>query len=920
MSFSDVFVSYRRKDVEFAKKLHQALRERQREVWIDWEDIPPGSENFSDDIRQGIENSHAFIAILSPNYLDSPYCLEELHHAAKNNKKLIPIVYEKFEGREFPPEIAPINWIYFVEHAGHHNPFEEAFQKVIAALDSDYDHTYTHTRLLQRAREWEEKARNQSFLLDGAELTEAEAWLTQAADKEPKPLNLHTEYILNSRTIQAKQQRRLLAYVSVALVVMILLVIVSVGLLILAIQREREAQSFGLAASARDQDQNDQILAVSLAVQANTITQPSLETQKTLADIAYAPGVEVEISLDASPVNTIALNFDDTRVAIGYESGQVFIMDVEGNQVRQTLEIPDNSAIRSVDFSPNDQRLISGGDNGQILLWDTESGTILTTINAHQGPITRVIFDARGERVFSTGMDAQAILWDLETGESVYRYQDVDGAPITAGAVSPIDPTLALLGFGNSLLKLWNMQTDEILTYSGHFQQINDVDFSPDGRCIYSASNDRVIISTEIALEDERYCGRQQFIGHRDFVNDMVLSVDGSRLISVSTDRRVILWRKPPRTDQWGLYEQERVLTGHSYEIRAVALTQDGTTLFSGSERGSILRWQLINGALTSRQTFPHQVWAMDIYPDEARLIADENGTLRRYPRHSTEPDLTFAEGRFLAALDVSPDGRYAVTGEFGGGLTLWDAQTGVVIAVLVAGDPFAQTAVWDVKFNATSDQIVAGLPDQRVVIWDVSTASEIAAYQHSTDIFSVAFSPTGEAVLFGDGLGAIHLWDRSAQPPQTYLQHSDWVTGLAWSADGRYFASGSLDTRVILWDRQEDDFTIFADYNANVREILFDPSGNYLIAGLEDGTIGLWDVAQRQPIRSYVEHRQIISGLAFDPLTGEIISSDSDGLLLSWRIDTLQGLLEWISQHRYTRALTCNEGISFNVNVACED
>jgi pantoate kinase len=52
--FSDVFVSYRRVDVEFTKKLVEALQADGKQVWIDWEDIPPGSVGFSDDIKRGL--------------------------------------------------------------------------------------------------------------------------------------------------------------------------------------------------------------------------------------------------------------------------------------------------------------------------------------------------------------------------------------------------------------------------------------------------------------------------------------------------------------------------------------------------------------------------------------------------------------------------------------------------------------------------------------------------------------------------------------------------------------------------------------------------------------------------------------------------------------------------------------------------
>ena len=51
---ADVFISYSRKDKGFATRLHQALTGRQREAWVDLEDIPPTAE-----WRETISRSHS---------------------------------------------------------------------------------------------------------------------------------------------------------------------------------------------------------------------------------------------------------------------------------------------------------------------------------------------------------------------------------------------------------------------------------------------------------------------------------------------------------------------------------------------------------------------------------------------------------------------------------------------------------------------------------------------------------------------------------------------------------------------------------------------------------------------------------------------------------------------------------------------
>lgn len=189
---SDVFVSYRRKDVEFAKQFVSELQNLGKQVWIDWEDIPPGSVGFADDIKRGLEGADAFICILSPDYLESTYCVDlELGYAVELNKRIVPMVLKKFDDYPVPESISHINWVYFTPHAGHENTFEESFPKVIQALEVNLEHIRTHRRFLTRALEWDSHERNISFLLNGDEITQSETWLNQAENNDPAPTQLH---------------------------------------------------------------------------------------------------------------------------------------------------------------------------------------------------------------------------------------------------------------------------------------------------------------------------------------------------------------------------------------------------------------------------------------------------------------------------------------------------------------------------------------------------------------------------------------------------------------------------------------------------------------------------------------------------------------------------------------------------------
>jgi len=66
----DVFISYSRKDIAFARLIQESLQQSQIDTWIDWERIPVG-ERWWNEICQAIENSNVFMFIISKTSIGS---------------------------------------------------------------------------------------------------------------------------------------------------------------------------------------------------------------------------------------------------------------------------------------------------------------------------------------------------------------------------------------------------------------------------------------------------------------------------------------------------------------------------------------------------------------------------------------------------------------------------------------------------------------------------------------------------------------------------------------------------------------------------------------------------------------------------------------------------------------------------------
>ena len=104
-----LFVSYSRKDSVVARKLIDALKSMEQDVWVDWEDIPPAAD-WLEQIFRGIEGSDAFIFLLSPDSIASEVCNVEVKRAALNNKRIIPVLLRDVDTKKTNDIIRKLNW------------------------------------------------------------------------------------------------------------------------------------------------------------------------------------------------------------------------------------------------------------------------------------------------------------------------------------------------------------------------------------------------------------------------------------------------------------------------------------------------------------------------------------------------------------------------------------------------------------------------------------------------------------------------------------------------------------------------------------------------------------------------------------------------------------------------------------------
>src|SRR5690349_4654857 len=238
---ASLFISYSRKDIESARKLTEAFKGQDLDYWIDWEGIAP-TVDWWNEIEKGIEEADIFLFLLSPDSCRSPICKREIEHAARNGKRLIPVVVRDIKAEDSPAELGSLNWIFCREQ----DDFNAAFRKLITAIQTDYAWVQAHRQLQVKALEWERSTRENSFLLRGKELQEAELQLATKASQEPQPTDLQREYVLTSRQVSDRQRRTTTGIAIagvIALAVLAVIAFVQAGLATSSAEKERAAST-----------------------------------------------------------------------------------------------------------------------------------------------------------------------------------------------------------------------------------------------------------------------------------------------------------------------------------------------------------------------------------------------------------------------------------------------------------------------------------------------------------------------------------------------------------------------------------------------------------------------------------------------------------------------------------------------------
>lgn len=279
----------------------------------------------------------------------------------------------------------------------------------------------------------------------------------------------------------------------------------------------------------------------------------------------------------------------------------------------------------------------------------------------------------------------------------------------------------------------------------GHTRSIYDAAFSPDGKQIASASEDKSIRIWDVMTGECLWIMR----GHTDAVFTASFSPDGKKILSASRND-VRIWDAESR-------ECLKTLRGRYF----AAFSPDGKLLVAGglstsffiidAETGESIREITSNRGCIRNASFS---------PDSKAIIAPSgDNTICIWDTLTGECIRVIPDNEPRSAA-FSPDGKKIVSASGDNSIRLWDAETGECLKAIEGhGD-----IVWEASFSADGKKIVSTSLDKTVRIWDVETGECVQRLggQHPPYRFikRAILSPDGKMILLIISDNTIHIRD----------------------------------------------------------------------------------------------------------------------------------------------------------------
>ena len=321
--------------------------------------------------------------------------------------------------------------------------------------------------------------------------------------------------------------------------------------------------------------------------------------------------------------------------------------------------------------------------------------------------------------------------------------------------------------------------------------------------------------------------------------------------------------------------------TAQTLQAQARLLTQSAAQRLNDSDvvgaQGIILQ-VLTNPALAAKRTAA----AVSVFQD-ARAADRQLAVLSGH------------RGQIYSAR-YSPDGTRIVTASLDDTARIWDAATGIELAMML-GKRFRHA-----EYSPDGTRIVTTSEDATVRIWDAHSGDPLAVFsEHAAQPLTATFSPDGQhlAIACVDKSNTARIWDaRSGEELAVLRGHGDLLQFIAYSPDGTRLVTASRDKTARIWDaRTGTPLAVLSGHGGMVEQGVYSPDGSRIVTASADKTARTWDARTGMPLIVLTGHRDRVYSAAYSPDGTRIVTASDDKTARLWDANS-GALLAVLSGH----------------------
>ena len=511
--------------------------------------------------------------------------------------------------------------------------------------------------------------------------------------------------------------------------------------------------------------------------------------------------------------------------------------------------------IQRFQFSSDGALLVSASGDGTVRVWDFETGQLLQVgvlvadgiVHASkmfdvddppqpQDVITGGAISIRmlsdDEHILVGTTDGKVILWNWRTDDNIWSTQQPRS--IQDIAVSP-DEQIFVMGMNNpdSEAQLRYVATGKLIhVYEGHTLRVQNVDFSPDGQHVLTASNDGRAIIWPVNWENATHTIDIHSNNTIKWNPTQALVATVGMVSPVEFDATIRLINTETG-------EVARELIGHNASVSALEFSPDGRFLLSGDEEDNLFIWDLETGEITGNADEHLSATHAIAFTSEG-LFAANDGNARTTIglwNLATGERIKNLEGHqdWVQALQFSPDGQFLYSGSRDGTLYQWNVERREIVREFAGHE----NQIYSIDLSSDGSQLLTASADQTAVVWDTQTGDRLLTLRgHTDDIKNAEFSPNGKLVMTASLDGRIMTWDAETGEMVFIfvVAYDPFNLAATFSPDGRQIVSSANDI-ITFWDMTNlpEDYATWVTENRYIPNFSCEQRALYVIEPLCD-------------------------------------------------------------------------------------